>query len=140
MSVRVQREDFDGAAALAALQMGRTDAGASCTFIGTVRDVPLTLEHYPGMTERCLEAIAAEARRRFGLLDACLIHRYGPLQPGEQIVLVIALSAHRQAAFDAANYMMDRLKTDAPFWKLEDGGWVAQREGDIAAAQAWQNP
>lgn len=137
MSVQVQTEDFDLARELAELQAGRTDIGAVCTFTGTVRDVPLTLEHYPGMTEAALQTIHAEAMTRFDLLDAHLIHRHGPLQPGDNIVLVIALSRHRQAAFDAANFMMDRLKTDAPFWKLEDGEWVAQRQSDVSAAKAW---
>ena len=127
-------------AEIAALQSGRTDVGAICNFIGTVRDTPLTLEHYPGMTEQALQAIHDDALDRFGLIDARLIHRFGALQPGEQIVGVIALSRHRQAAFDAANFMMDRLKTDAPFWKLEGDTWVDQRQSDLEAAKTWHKP
>ena len=137
MSVRVQSEDFDLAKELAELQAGRTDVGAICTFTGTVRDVPLALEHYPGMTEAALQAIHQDAMARFDVLDASLIHRYGPLEPADNIVLVIALSRHRQAAFDAANFMMDRLKTDAPFWKLEEGEWIEQRKQDIEALKRW---
>ena len=137
MSVRVQTEDFDLAQELAEIRAGRTDAGAACIFTGTVRDVPLTLEHYPGMTEAALQAIREAALDRFDLLDARLVHRSGPLQPGDNIVLTITLSRHRQAAFDAANFMMDRLKTEAPFWKLEDGNWVERRPEDRAAADRW---
>ena len=137
MTVSVQVEDFDMGSEIAALQKGRRDVGAICNFIGTVRDMPLTLEHYPGMTEQSLQAIHDEAMVRFDLLNARLIHRFGPLQPGDQIVGVIALSRHRQAAFDATTFMMDRLKTDAPFWKLEGETWVDQRQSDLEAARTW---
>ena len=137
MSVRVQAEDFDIGAEIEALRQGRTDIGAICSFVGTVRDVPLALEHYPGMTERALEQIYIDAQDRFDMIRGRIVHRFGPLQPSDNIVLVIALSRHRQAAFDAANYMMDRLKTDAPFWKLENDTWVEQRAGDVAAAKSW---
>lgn len=142
MSISVQAQDFDMAAEIARIREsrhdeGQYDVGAICSFIGTVRHGPLTLEHYPGMTERALQDIHDQALNRFGLIRARLIHRFGPLQPGDQIVGVIALSRHRQAAFDATNFMMDRLKTDAPFWKLEEDKWVDQRSSDIEAAKAW---
>lgn len=147
MAVRVQREDFDLGAELAALRAGRTDLGALVSFTGIVRagDPPLEameLEHYPGMTERALEAVEAEARARWPL-DACLIvHRHGRLAPGEQIMMVAAASAHRQAAFAAAEFLMDYLKSRAPFWKKEttsDGArWVAARDTDEAALARWK--
>ena len=136
--VRVQTEDFDLATEIQAFTAGRTDGGALASFIGLVRDVPLNLEHYPGMTETALETLHAQAMAQFDLLDACLIHRVGALQPGDQIVLTLALSRHRQAALDAVAFLMDRLKTDAPFWKLEPEGWVTQRAADRAASAAWQ--
>lgn len=147
MAVRVQREDFDLGAELAALRAGRTDLGALVSFTGIVRagDPPLEameLEHYPGMTERALEAVEAEARARWPL-DACLIvHRHGRLAPGEQIMMVATASAHRQAAFAAAEFLMDYLKSRAPFWKKEttsDGArWVAARDTDEAALARWK--
>jgi molybdopterin synthase catalytic subunit len=147
VAVRVQREDFDLGAELAALRAGRTDLGALVSFTGIVRagDPPLEameLEHYPGMTERALEAVEAEARARWPL-DACLIvHRHGRLAPGEQIMMVAAASAHRQAAFAAAEFLMDYLKSRAPFWKKEttsDGArWVAARDTDEAALARWK--
>ena len=148
MAVRVQENDFDVGAELKALTEGRTDIGAVVTFTGLVRDLnegsgvsAMTLEHYPGMTEKELERIEVEARDRWPLNDALIVHRYGRMEPGEQIVLVIAASAHRQAAFEAASFLMDFLKTRAPFWKLEegeDGGqWVDAREADTAAADKW---
>ena len=149
MAVRVQENDFDVGAELKALTAGRTDIGAVVTFTGLVRDLndgsgvsAMTLEHYPGMTEKELERIEAEARDRWPLNDALIVHRVGRMEPGEQIVLVIAASAHRQAAFDAASFLMDFLKTRAPFWKLEEGEaggqWVDARETDDAAADKWK--
>jgi molybdopterin synthase catalytic subunit len=149
MTVRVQREDFDAGAELARLREGHPAVGAVACFIGTVRDVnesaavrTLTLEHYPGMTEKALEAIAAEARARFDVIDLVVIHRIGELRPTDQIVLVAVSGAHRGEAFDACRFVMDYLKTQAPFWKKEStpGGerWVEARESDDAAAARWQ--
>ncbi len=151
--IRVQRDDFDPGAELARFSAGRTGVGGICLFIGLVRDYlgpdpatgatvqAMTLEHYPGMTERQLEAIEAEARRRWPLDDALVIHRFGRLDAGERIVLVAASSAHRDAAFDACRFLMDWLKTKAPFWKVEhtDQGesWVDARDSDAAAAARW---
>lgn len=147
MAVRVQREDFDLAAEIAALRAGRTDIGALVSFTGLVRDregvlVALELEHYPGMTEKALAAIEAEARGRWPL-DACLIvHRYGRLVPGEQIMMVATASAHRAAAFEAAEFLMDYLKSRAPFWKKEAGPegarWVDARDADEEALTRWE--
>ena len=146
MAVRVQREDFDLGAELRALRAGRTGLGALVSFTGLVRDAggavaAIELEHYPGMTERALAAIEAEARSRWPL-DACLIvHRYGRLFPGEQIVMVATASAHRGAAFAAAEFLMDYLKSRAPFWKKETGpqgsAWVDAREADEQALARW---
>ena len=145
MAVRVQREDFDLGAELASLRAGRRDIGALVSFTGLVRDggglEALELEHYPGMTEKALLGIAAEARRRWPL-EACLIvHRYGRLMPGEQIMMVATASAHRGAAFAAAEFLMDYLKSRAPFWKKETaaGGarWVEARVADEAALGRW---
>lgn len=148
ISVSVQTADFDIAAVIDAVTAGRTDVGAVATFTGLVRDVAggltgFELEHYPGMTERALEEIAREAAARWPLLGLSIAHRYGPLAAGDRIVLVVAASAHRQAAFDGANFVMDYLKTRAPFWKREstaDGrsGWVDARDGDQAAAERWR--
>jgi molybdopterin synthase catalytic subunit len=146
--IRVQSKDFDVGAEIAALRKGRTDAGAIVAFTGTVRDqaksgaiASMTLEHYPGMTESELARIEAEARARWPLLDCLIVHRIGRLLPGENIVLAVTISAHRQAAFEAAQFVMDYLKTSAPFWKTEEtaGGaeWVAAREGDEAEAARW---
>jgi molybdopterin synthase catalytic subunit len=147
--VRVQQQDFDLAAEIAALTAGRTDVGGIGCFIGTVRDASggrrieaMTLEHYPGMTERAMAAIAAEAEARWSLLGCRLVHRVGRLRPGEAIVLVLAAAAHRQAALDATAFLIDWLKTRAPFWKKEafaDGGeaWVQAREADEHAAERW---
>ncbi len=146
--IKVQSEPFDVASELAALKDGHLTIGASCLFIGTVRDLnndanvsAMTLEHYPGMTEKALEDIEQEAKARWPLQASLVIHRYGKLDPGEDIVLVITCSPHRQAAFEAAEYLMDWLKTKAPFWKLEegDGGGtrVDARESDEAAAARW---
>jgi molybdopterin synthase catalytic subunit len=148
MTVRVQAADFDIGAEIAQLREGDRSVGAIASFIGTVRDVNdastitgLTLEHYPGMTEAALEEIVAEARRRFDILDALVIHRIGALAPGDQIVLVAVTSAHRGTAFEACEFVMDWLKTRAPFWKKErlpDGErWVEARASDDEAAQRW---
>ena len=148
MTVRVQSEDFDVAREIANLRAGDARVGAIASFIGTVRDVndaapivAMTLEHYPGMTERSLEAIVAEARRRFDIYDALVIHRVGELRPTDQIVLVAVTSAHRGDAFDACRFIMDYLKTKAPFWKKEqtpDGArWVEARTSDDEAAAGW---
>ena len=141
---RVQHEPFD-AAEVAALTAGRSDVGAVVSFTGLVRGdddlLSLTLEHYPAMTERALAAIAAEAEARWPLLGGIVVHRVGRLLPGEAIVLVVTLSAHRAAAFQAAEFLMDWLKTKAPFWKAEERGrgvrWVEARAGDDAAAARW---
>jgi molybdopterin synthase catalytic subunit len=146
--VRVQTGDFDVGAEIAQLRAGDTGVGAVAAFVGTVRDVNdasqvsgLTLEHYAGMTEAALEAIVDEARRRFDIRDALVVHRVGPLAPGDQIVLVVVTSAHRGTAFDACEFVMDYLKTRAPFWKKErrpDGErWVDARASDDEAAQRW---
>ena len=138
MSILVQRHDFDIGAEIAQLRAGRTDIGAVCSFVGTVRDVPLLLEHYPGMTERMLETLEHQARQRFDLRSVRIVHRYGDLAPGDNIVLVLTLSRHRQPAFDGANFIMDSLKTQAPFWKLEKGTWIDQRPADVKAVKNWQ--
>ncbi len=168
--IRVQSEDFDISTELAALTAGKHGIGGAVSFVGLVRDMApggdsasgtqaptslqaqasfqdqtslqaMTLEHYPGMTEQKLDEIEAEANRRWTLDASLIVHRYGRLEPGEQIVLVICASAHRQAAFDACNFLMDWLKTEAPFWKLEDTGaganWVQTRASDDAAKSRW---
>ena len=147
--VRVQREDFDVGAALAALRRGDARVGAVASFVGTVRDVnegtgvaTMTLEHYPGMTEKSLQAIVDEAKRRFDVYRVLVVHRIGELAPTDQIVLVAVTGAHRGEAFDACRFVMDYLKTQAPFWKKEatpDGErWVEARDSDDAAAQRWR--
>jgi molybdopterin synthase catalytic subunit len=147
--ILVQEDDFDTGAEIARLTAGRTDIGGIGCFVGTVRSqaggraiTALTLEHYPAMTEPALARIAAEAARRWDLLGCTLIHRVGRLRPGENIVLVLAASAHRQAALEATAFLIDWLKTKAPFWKKEsfaDGreAWVAAREADEAATSRW---
>ena len=148
MTVRVQTADFDIGAEIARLREGDRGIGAIASFIGTVRDVNdasaitgMTLEHYPGMTEAALDEIVADARGRFDIRDALVIHRVGALIPGDQIVLVAVTSAHRGAAFDACEFVMDALKTRAPFWKKErlpDGErWVEARASDDEAARRW---
>lgn len=149
MAVRVQRQDFDLGAEVAALTAGRTDIGAIVTFTGTVRGeakgapiTAMTLEHYPGMTESELARIEAEAMRRWPLQASLVVHRFGELKPGDNIVLVVTASAHRQAAFQAAEFLMDFLKTAAPFWKKESGpgtpgAWVDARESDDEARARW---
>ncbi len=147
--IKVQSTPFDVGQEYAALKAGRTDIGAVAMFVGSVRDLSdgetvasMTLEHYPGMTERALSDIESEARRRWPLSDCLVIHRYGVLTAGEDIVLVITTSAHREAAFAACEFLMDWLKTKAPFWKLEEVGgqarWVEAKASDDAAAEKWK--
>lgn len=147
--IKVQQEDFDTGAELAALSLGRHEVGAVASFIGLVRDIAgnselsaMTLEHYPGMTERQLQKLEAEALARWPLDRVLIIHRYGRLLPGDRIVLCAATSAHREASFEACAFLMDWLKTKAPFWKLEEvdgeGNWVAARPDDDAAAARWR--
>ncbi|WP_422373376.1 molybdenum cofactor biosynthesis protein MoaE [Hoeflea sp.] len=149
ITVRIQPDDFDIAAEIAALTEGRADIGAVVTFTGLCRDEDgrlssLELEHYPGMAERAIRDIAEKAVRRFSLLGITAIHRFGKIAPGGNIVLVIAAAPHRQAAFDGAAFLMDFLKTDAPFWKKEhhaDGGageWVSAKDADDRAKTRWR--
>lgn len=148
-TVRIQREDFDVAAEIALLTGGRPDIGAVVTFSGLCRDEAgqlsaLELEHYPGMAEAEIGRIAREALGRWPLLGLTAIHRYGELKPGDNIVLVAAASTHRHAAFEAASFLMDFLKSRAPFWKKEhlsdgsQGGWVDAKETDEEAAGRWK--
>jgi molybdopterin synthase catalytic subunit len=150
-SVRIQRQDFDVAAEIAALTQGRADIGAVVTFSGLCRDEQgalsaLELEHYPGMAEAEIGRIATEAAQRWPLQGLTVIHRHGKIAPGQNIVLVVAASAHRQAAFEAADFLMDYLKSRAPFWKKEhrtdgsEGGWVEAKEADAVAAGRWKSP
>jgi len=147
--VRVQEADFDVGRELDALTAGRRDVGALASFVGLVRDAndglgvaAMTLEHYPGMTEKALEAICAEAAARWDILDTLVIHRVGALRPGDRIVLVGVAGAHRGDAFAACEFIMDFLKTRAPFWKKEttpEGErWVEARSSDDAAADRWK--
>jgi molybdopterin synthase catalytic subunit len=147
-SVRVQQEDFDSGRELDAMTRGRVDVGALASFVGLVRDrnegarvSGMTLEHYPGMTETALEDICAQAMSKWDLIDTLVIHRIGPLKPGDRIVLVGVTSAHRGEAFAACEFIMDYLKTRAPFWKREEtphgARWVEARSTDDAAAQRW---
>jgi molybdopterin synthase catalytic subunit len=147
--VRVQVEDFDVARELDALRAGNRAIGAVAAFVGTVRDVnenaevaTMTLEHYPGMTERALAGIVDAAKSRWDIVDALVIHRVGALKPADQIVLVGVTSAHRGEAFAACEFIIDYLKTRAPFWKKEDtaagGRWVEARASDDEAAARWQ--
>ncbi|ANT50891.1 molybdenum cofactor biosynthesis protein MoaE [Mesorhizobium amorphae] len=149
--VRIQREDFDVAAEIARLSEGRADIGAVVTFSGLCRDEQgrlsaLELEHYPGMAEAEIARIASEAIERWPLHGLTVIHRHGKVRPGGNIVLVVTASAHRQAAFEAANFLMDYLKSRAPFWKKEHhadgsaGGWVDAKEIDDKAAGRWKAP
>jgi molybdopterin synthase catalytic subunit len=148
MTVRLQREDFDVATEVAALTRGRTDVGAVATFTGICRNtdggVPIaamTLEHYPAMAEAEIARHVEDAQARWPLLGVTVIHRFGRLVPGENIVLVVTAAAHREAAFAAAEFLMDYLKTRAPFWKKEEQAegaqWVAAKESDDAAAERW---
>jgi molybdopterin synthase catalytic subunit len=146
-TIRLQPEDFDAAAETAGLTRGRTDIGAVVAFTGICRDTgegrlaAMTLEHYPGMAEAEIARHVAEASRRWPLLGVTIIHRYGRLVPGDNIVLVLTASAHREAAFAAADFLMDYLKTRAPFWKSEervDGTtWVEAKASDDRAAARW---
>ena len=147
ITVRVQKDDFDIAAEVDSLSAGRRDVGAIVTFSGICRDEDgrlgaLELEHYPGMAEAEIGRIAAEVAERWPLHGITVIHRYGKLMPGENIVLVVTASAHRQAAFDAANFLMDFLKTRAPFWKKELGPektrWVEAKATDEDATGRWE--
>jgi molybdopterin synthase catalytic subunit len=150
VSVRVQKEDFDISAEVRRLTADRTDIGAIVTFTGTVRGEgsggaisAMTLEHYPGMTESELSAVEAEAARRWPLQASLIVHRIGRLMPGDNIVLVVTASAHREAAFAAAEFLMDYLKTRAPFWKKEQGTggqerWVEAGDCDERAAERWR--
>ena len=149
MTVRIQEADFDLGAELTALRANDARVGALASFVGLVRDVnhgigvsEMTLEHYPGMTEKALTAIVDEAKMRWDIYGALVIHRVGPLKPCDQIVLVAVTSAHRGEAFAACEFIMDYLKTRAPFWKREataDGArWVDARDSDDAAAERWK--
>jgi molybdopterin synthase catalytic subunit len=149
MSARVQVEDFDVADEISQLRAGNAKVGAVAAFIGLVRDLndaaavsTLTLEHYPGMTEKALAGIIAEAKQRWEIFDALIVHRVGKLEPADQIVLVAVSSAHRGDAFAACEFIMDYLKTKAPFWKKEDTPagerWVEARVSDDDAAARWQ--
>lgn len=151
MTVRLQREDFDPGAEAAKLSAGRSDIGAVVSFTGICRGAEngepiaaLTLEHYPGMAEAEIERHVQTARDRWPLLGVTVIHRYGRMRPGDNIVLVVTASSHRQAAFEAADFLMDYLKTRAPFWKqVERAGatsWVDAKAADDAAAERWNAP
>ena len=146
--IRVQEEDFDLGVELAKLTAGNMKVGGLAVFVGLVRDMAgdktigaMTLEHYPGMTEKMLERIEAEAQERWPLEASLIIHRVGRLEPGDQIVLVATAGAHRQDAFDACQFLIDWLKTKAPFWKLEETGegalWIDARDSDTAATERW---
>ena len=148
--IKIQQQDFDVGAELAAFSAGRQDVGAVASFVGLVRDAPgpgklsaMTLEHYPGMTERQLQQLETDALQRWPLDRVLIIHRHGRLLPGDRIVLCAATSAHREAAFEACAFLMDWLKTKAPFWKLEeiDGKceWVEAKNTDDEAAAKWND-
>ena len=148
MTIRVQSQDFDIGAELANLSKGGRNIGGLCSFVGLVRDMAgnesiqsMTLEHYPGMTEKKLAEIEIEARNRWNLEDCLIVHRYGRLKPGDNIVLVIAASPHRQAALEACAFLIDWLKTSAPFWKYEEktqgAEWVKARTADTIASKKW---
>ncbi len=147
--IRVQREDFDPGKEIETLTRGRTDIGGVTSFIGLVRDMAggdkisaMTLEHYPGMTEQQLAAIETEAKKRWPLDAVLIVHRYGELKPGDRIVLVVTASSHRDAAFDACRFLIDWLKTKAPFWKQEETSagprWVEAKDSDDQAAARWK--
>ena len=148
-AVRVQTEDFDVSGEISAVRAGNPRIGAIASFVGVVRDLndgdsvaEMTLEHYPGMTEKSIEGIIAEARGRWDVMNARVIHRVGTLKPLDQIVLVVVASGHRGDAFAACEFIMDYLKTRAPFWKKEQtpngGRWVDARAADDTAAERWQ--
>ena len=149
MAVRVQTGDFDAGAEMATMRRGNPKIGAIASFVGVVRDLnegadvaEMTLEHYPGMTEKALEEIVAEAKTRWEIYDVLIVHRVGTLRPTDQIVLVVVASGHRGEAFQACEFLMDYLKARAPFWKKEktpEGGrWVDARKTDDAAADRWR--
>ena len=149
MTVRIQHEDFDVGGEIARLRRGNSKVGAVASFVGVVRDLnegadvaTMTLEHYPGMTEKALADIVAQARSRWDLYDVLVIHRIGELKPTDQIVLVVVTSAHRGEAFAACEFVMDYLKTEAPFWKKETTPqgtrWVDGRESDEVARDRWK--
>jgi len=151
MAVRIQTEDFDAGAEIAALRAGNPAVGAVASFVGVVRDrndgdavATLTLEHYPGMTEKAIEAIVEEARSRWAIIDVTVVHRVGELKPLDQIVLVVVAGGHRGDAFAACEFIMDYLKTRAPFWKKEQtpegARWVEARASDDDAAERWTPP
>ena len=141
MKISVQSEDFDLSTEVIEISV-KSSIGAVASFVGLVREVPMTLEHYPGMTENAIKKIVAEARSQWQILDYAVIHRYGDLQPGDQIVLVAIASSHRGDAFAACQLIMDYLKTQAPFWKkehhAEGGRWVNALESDYQAAERWR--
>jgi molybdopterin synthase catalytic subunit len=146
MTVRVQSDPFDAGAELTSFAQGRSDVGAIVSFTGVVRNTKgdlheMLIEHYPGMTEAAIGKIADEAQARWDLVDVLVIHRYGPLAPGAPIMMVATASAHRAAAFEAADFLMDYLKSRAPFWKkeiTEDGAtWVAAKDADEDALNRW---
>lgn len=149
MTVKIQAADFDVSTEIEALRRGNPKIGAIASFVGVVRDVndgnsvaEMTLEHYPGMTEKAIEEIIGQARGRWNIYDALVIHRIGRLSPTDQIVLVVVTSAHRGEAFASCEFIMDYLKTRAPFWKKEQTGggarWVESRETDDIAAERWR--
>jgi molybdopterin synthase catalytic subunit len=149
MTVKIQAADFDVSAEIAALRKGNPQVGAVASFVGVVRDVndggtvaEMTLEHYPGMTEKAIEEIIVQAKGRWKVLDALVVHRVGTLKPTDQIVLVVVTSGHRGDAFAACEFIMDYLKTRAPFWKKEQTGqgarWVEARATDDVAAERWR--
>jgi molybdopterin synthase catalytic subunit len=141
MKIAVQRGDFDAGFEIERIS-GNSSTGAVASFVGLVRDVPMTLEHYPGMTERAIEKIVNEAKARWQVMDCCVIHRFGALQPNDRIVLVAVASGHRGDAFAACEFIMDYLKTRAPFWKKEQtpegARWVEAKATDDQAAERWR--
>jgi molybdopterin synthase catalytic subunit len=150
MPVRIQTQDFDAGAEIAALRRDNPKIGAVASFIGVCRDanegdavIKMTLEHYPGMTEKALEDIVAEAKCRWNVMDVLVIHRVGELRPTDQIVLAVVTGAHRGEAFSACEFIMDYLKTRAPFWKKEEtpqgARWVDARTSDDEAAERWNS-
>jgi len=151
VTVRIQTADFDAGGEIAALRGGNSKVGAVASFIGVCRDAndgssvsQMTLEHYPGMTEKAIEKIITEAKQRWQVMDALVIHRVGELKPTDQIVLVVVTGSHRGEAFAACEFIMDYLKTRAPFWKkeqtLQGSRWVEARASDDDAAQRWEPP
>jgi molybdopterin synthase catalytic subunit len=152
MTVRVQTEAFDAGALLADFSRGRLEAGGIVSFTGIARDATggaavtaLELDAYPGFTEPAIEAMEADARARFDVQDLLIVHRHGPIRPGEAIVFVAAAATHRRAAFEAADFLMDKLKTEAPFWKKETGPdgerWIEPRAPDYQDVERWsRNP